>query len=445
VSDLPGLPLTRTQAGSDRGSVWSWLPLVLTVALFVAISTAYNVVVPVYEAPDEKAHARYVITLAEEGRLSEFDHPEDYEAWQPPLYYALGAALLKLLALESPPLLEPNLSFPVETASLIHAPDEGFPYNEPILAAHLLRGLSTLFAAGAIVFIYLTALALFPGRRLLAWTAAATAGLVPQFAFIGGTVSNDAASVFFAAATVYFGMRYMGDQRFVWLFMSAVALSLGGLTKSTALIAGVVPLVGLMRSPMPWQERARYAAVLVLLPLAVGGWFYARSFIIWGALFPEHLFPPLNARPIWDPVYRTIFVPWLRDSYWYWGGLFNVRMSPILYQMLDFLSALAVAGVIVTFVSGRLSSFQRRGLLLLALLPILALAGILYFSVTVGFQPQGRYLFIAQPGLAILMTLGLSALFSRNVERDHPVIVTIPAVLLAMNVYILVVVLPRAY
>ncbi|MGH9194220.1 MAG: hypothetical protein ACRD1T_00590 [Acidimicrobiia bacterium] len=71
--------------------------------------------------------------------------------------------------------------------------------------------------------------------------------------------------------------------------------------------------------------------------------------------------------------------------------------------------------------------------------------GILYFSATADFQPQGRYLFVAHPALAIFMPLGLSALVSRDRNRDHSIMLCLPALLLAVNVYIFTVVLPRAY
>jgi hypothetical protein len=425
----------------------SWVPLALVILSFGLVSTGYNLRVPLYESPDEHAHARYVEVLVESGRLPEFDSRDEYESWQAPLYYALGAGAIKSLGMDPPAALPENPRYPGETQARIHSLDESFPYDGPVMSVHLLRAISGLFGAGAIAFIYATALLLFPERKLLSLTMAATAGLVPQFAFINGSVSNDGASVFFSAATVYFGIRYLRDYRFVSLLMAAIALSLGGLTKSTALIAGVVPLGALVLSPIPLAQKGRGAAVLCLLPLVIAGWFYARSFIIWGAIYPEDPFlpTPLDPRAIWDPVYRNVFFRALRESYWYWGGWLTVRVSQIVYDLLDIISVLGLAGVIVTFVSGRLSSFQRRALLLLALLSILALTGILYFSVTVGFQPQGRYLFVAQPGLAILMMLGLSALFSRNWERDHPIIVCIPALLLAINLHILAVVLPRAY
>ena len=434
---------------SEKTGVFAWprLWLCVVIAAFVVISTAYNFVVPLYEAPDEYAHGLYVRTLAEEGKLPGFKRVEEYESWQPPLYYALGAGMLRLLALEPPVIAQRNPEFPAQSAHETIAADTDFPYKGPVLSVHLLRGLSTLFGAGTILFVYLTALCLFPGRRLLAWCAAAVAGLVPQFAFISASMSNDAAAGFFAAATAYCGIRYYTNAEFQWLLVSAAALSLGGLTKSTALVAGIIPFMAVAFSNLPLEHKVRHASVLTLFPLVFAGWFYARSVIIWGAIYPKELFEPgvNESRPIWDAVYRTIFVPSLRDSYWYWGGWFNVRMSQIVYDVLNLIAGLALAGVVVSFVKGKLSRSEGAGLLMLGSALALAFIGVIYVSWNISFQPQGRFLFVGQTAVAILLPFGLGALFSRNRLQDHPALVGLPLLLLAVNVYILAVVIPRAY
>jgi 4-amino-4-deoxy-L-arabinose transferase-like glycosyltransferase len=412
---------------------------------FLAISTVYNVRVPLYEAPDEAAHARYVKSLAEDGKLPRFRSIPEYESWQPPLYYAVAAATIKALALESPPELAWNPNFPASLQNYIHTPEEAYPYSEPVLAVHSVRGLSTLFSAGTIIFICLTALVIFPERRLLAMSAAATASLVPQFAFISSTVSNDAASFFFAAAVVYFALRYWKDGVSLWLILASVAVGLGALTKLSTVIVGVVPIAAVVCQSKSQREKVARLALLAFVPLAIAGWFYVRSLIIWGAIFPDHLFWALNPLPIWDPHYRRIFLEDLRDSFWYIGGAANVRLSPIIHDALDVISVLALAGVIVSFVSSRLAGFEKRAVLLLSTLPVLALGMILYFSVAYDFQTQGRYLFVAMPAFAILLPLGLSGLFSAERDRDHPVVLALPALLLLLNLWIVAVILPRHY
>jgi hypothetical protein len=438
----PSVILART---GER--IRAWGPLALVIVTFLIVSTIYNLKVPLYEAPDEIAHARYVRTIADDGTLPRFKSVEEYESWQPPLYYATGAAALKMLSLDTPPELEWNPNFYAigDPKNFVHTSDEYFPYSEPVLGVHILRGVNTLFSVGTIIFIYFTAILVFPHRRLLAFTAAATASLIPQFAFISSTVSNDPASFFFASGTVYFGLRYLREASMATLLLAALAISLGALTKISTLVLGVVPLAAVLMQPIDWQRKIPLVALLVLFPLVIAGWFYLRSLIIWGAVYPDDLFWPLKPTPIWDARYREHFLQPLRESFWYAGGPANIRLSKIIYDVLDVASVLAVAGLIVTFVSSRMTNFEKRGLVLLSILPLLAVAMLLYFGVEHDFVDQGRYLMVAIPAFAILLPLGLGALFSRDRTRDHAAMLVLPALLLAINAYIFTQTLPEYY
>jgi 4-amino-4-deoxy-L-arabinose transferase-like glycosyltransferase len=421
-----------------------WLPLAAAVVLFVAVSTGYNVATPLYEAPDEAAHALYAGSIAERGELPRFETDFEYESWQPPLYYAVGAAALKLAALDPPPVLTTNPNYPPEINNYVHTSSEDFPYSEPVLAVHVLRAVNTLFSAGTVVLIYLTAILLFPARRLLALTAASTAGLIPQFAFISATVSNDPSATFFTSAAAYFGLRLLDEDRQTWLLLAVLSMSLGALAKLTALIGGVIPLGAVLLSSQGWDKKTRSLALLALGPLVLAGWFYVRSILLWGAVYPVDLFWPGHPKPIWDPVYRTIFLHAVRDSFWYVGGPYVLHLKQIIHDVLDVLSVIGLAGVIVSFRRLGLSTFQKRGLLLLLPLPVLVFAMLIQFSVMYGFSPQGRYLFPAMSAFAILLPLGLSTVFSRD-DRDSPLMLALPAVLLAVNVHIFAITLPGAY
>jgi hypothetical protein len=76
---------------------------------------------------------------------------------------------------------------------------------------------------------------------------------------------------------------------------------------------------------------------------------------------------------------------------------------------------------------------------------VLALLSVIYFSVMYAMQNQGRYLFVAMPAFAILLPLGLSGLLSRDGERDHPIMLALPVLLLAINIAIFTTILPKYY
>jgi 4-amino-4-deoxy-L-arabinose transferase-like glycosyltransferase len=413
--------------------------------VFVVVSTAYNVRVPLYEAPDEAAHARYVESIVSDGELPRFETHDEYESWQPPLFYAAGAGALLLLQLDSPPELAWNPRFPLQKNNYIHTDDEEWPYSGPVLSAHVLRGVSMLFGAGTVIFIYLTALLVFPGRRLLAFAAAATAALLPQFAFISSTVSNDAASFFCAAAVVYFGLRHLREGRDFWLLFAVLALGLGLLSKTTVWIAGIVPFVSVFYHSRGVGHIGVRLVMLLMIPPVVAGWFYIRSVALWGEPFPGYLMFWMEPRPIWDSYYSTIFLQDLSRSFWYVGGAFNVKLDPLVYDILSGTFVLAIAGLIVSFASSRFNVDEKRAVLVLTALPLLALGTVLYFSITQDFQTQARYLFVAMPAFAILLPLGVGALFTRESVRDHASMLALPAILLVTNIWILADTLPATY
>jgi hypothetical protein len=82
---------------SWRLSPWSRTVLPLCLAVYLALAVAWAFILPLGQAPDEPAHFRYAIFIAENGRLPDF-HADNagYESYQAPLYYTLCAAVGKL-------------------------------------------------------------------------------------------------------------------------------------------------------------------------------------------------------------------------------------------------------------------------------------------------------------------------------------------------------------
>ncbi len=403
--------------------------------------------VPLYEAPDEHSHVAYVDALQRTGRIP--DIPRIYEAVGPPLYHTVGAGTLKLMGF-SPPFIglpeNPNRS--TEANFWLHTPGEDdLPYRGPVLSIHILRGISTLFGVGTIILVYLIVSLLFPGRPLLAWAAGANTALLPQFAFVGASVMNDTALAFFAAAAIYSILRVIKEGSWAWVLVGAGSLALGFLTEAAMIVVALVCALALLLSPLPWRQRALALTAFIAAPLAVAGWFYIRNLIEFGAVYPVDelkgdLGPP---RPLHDPVYREVFLSTLQQSYWYTGGWMNVRVAGTMYQFLDVIAGMAFGGMILTLVRNKLSAFQQRGLLVLAILFALAIFEVFWISVRISLESQGRFLFISQPAIALAFALGINALFQKDTQRDHPAVLLLPAILLGLNVGILTLTLPTYY
>ncbi len=428
-----------------------WLAAASLALIFCSIATAFNLLVPLYEAPDEHAHVAYVDYIKRNASIPEVT-AETNEAAGPPLYHAIGAGVLELLGLSAPQIEIPgNPDSSSKPNFFLHTPAEDhLPFRGPVLSIHILRAISTLFGAGAVVFVYLIVRLLFPGRPLLAWSAGANTALLPQFAFAGGAVMNDMTIAFFSAAAVYCSFRVMRDGSWVWLLPAAGSLSLGFLTEASMAVAAAVCALAVLFSPLSWQRRAMAIGILAGAPLLFAGWFYVGHLVKYGEVYPIHAiraaipsFGP--GLPLNHPNYRGPFQSSLDRSYWFVGGYMNVYVAGAMYQFLDILAGMALGGTILVIVRRGLSPFQQRGILLLGVLLVVTALMIVWVSTVISYQPQGRYLFQAQPAIALLLALGLTTIFQRDTVRDNAAAFLLPVILFGLNLGILTLTLPSAY
>ena len=450
----PSPPVPEGKAAADeraadtqRPLILRWLPIGGLLVLYFVLATGYNMAVPLYEAPDEHSHVAYVDHLQRTGEIP--DIPRIYEAAGPPFYHAVGAAVMKAAGF-TPPFIglpeNPDRGV-AEKNFWLHLPSENdLPYRGPVLGIHVLRGISTLFGMGTVLLVYLIVLQLFPGRGWLAWGAAANTALLPMFAFVGGSVMNDTALAFFAAGAVYSILRVVKEGSALWVGVAAASLALGFLTEGSMIVVAVVCALALLYSPLSWRGRGFALAALVAVPLIVAGWFYVRSIVLFGDVYPaDELGDDGPPRALDNLVYREVFFTSLQESYWYVGGWMNVRLAGGIYQFLNVVAGMALAGLIVTLVRNRLTVLQRHGLILMCALFVIAMLEVMYINTRIGLEAQGRFLFVAQPAIALLFALGINALFQRNTERDNFSVVLLPVFLLALNIGILTLRLPDVY
>jgi len=217
----------------------------IVLAAFIALSIAYSITTPLFEAPDEQWHFAFVQYIAQGHGLpvqkpGQADHLARQEASQPPLYYLVAAAATFWIDTSDFPGIvweNPHYGFAVpgivnDNKNLfIHTAQENFPWHNTPLAVHLARFISILFGALAILGTYLLALEIFsysfsgggshaavarrvgapPAERktLAATGAAAFVAFVPQFLFISGAVSNDSAIVAMCALALWLMARYV--------------------------------------------------------------------------------------------------------------------------------------------------------------------------------------------------------------------------------------------
>ena len=154
-----------------------WAAAVI-LTLFIVLGVVYNVIVPIFEAPDELYHYPFVAHLAQGGDLP-VQRADQRMFWQqegsqPPLYYALAGRLTNWLAVDDLPTiyrLNPHARIGIPLAHdnkniVVHTDREQFPWRGAILGIHLVRLFSLLLAVGTILCTYGIALTLFPDRPL---------------------------------------------------------------------------------------------------------------------------------------------------------------------------------------------------------------------------------------------------------------------------------------
>jgi len=168
--------MTRLDAVPVRLRLWHIL------AVFALLAAWSSAVIPLGEGPDELPHFTVIRYIARNGHRP--TTAEEHEAFQPPLYYYISAALTAWIdtgdfAIKANADYDPRAA-DASRMLLLHTRAEVFPYQGWALAWHLMRLTSVLMGAATVAAIYATALAL-SGERPFALAAAAGVAFLPGF------------------------------------------------------------------------------------------------------------------------------------------------------------------------------------------------------------------------------------------------------------------------
>ena len=390
---------------------------------------AWSAVTPVFESPDEVHHWQYARYLRDVWHLPLYT-PAFVEANSPPLYYALVAPVAVDSA--APPSLvwvdaRGTLVLPFPPR-LYHNAGGDFRRYWPIRLGRLL---SVLMSVATVWFCWEAARR--AGSRITAALCASFVAFLPEFTFRGSTISNDVLVTTMSAATMFCIVRLIGEP-YSWRIGVAAALALSSayLTKISAI--GLVPAVGLA---LWWtggsvRERlTRLATVLGLAGLIVLPW-SARNVLLYGDPFAsgamaEAVGHIVSRHSLFDSYFLTTFPAVLSRSFVGVFGWMNVMLPEGFYW---FYWALGAGGLVCL---GLQLAARRRSARLPIALAVVVLANLaIVIHINRSFeQPQGRYMFVALPALALLTAMGLDRLPRRASN-------TLAAGLALLNVLILV-------
>jgi len=464
-------------SSSDTRMPWAIWAFLLG---FILLASAYSLVNPVFESPDEVYHYPYVKHVADGNgvpvqRIGE-ETLYEQEGSQPPLYYLVSAMLTRWIDtgdIEDIRRLNPHARIGVSLAQdnknmVIHSDAERWPWTGTVLAVHLIRFVSVMLGAGTVLCTYLLANCVFPRDPLLVWTATALNALTPMFVFISGSVNNDNLIILLSSIVILQLVRAMqSGPTLARSVLIGVCVGLGMLSKLSGMALWPMALIGLFmarvrqsgalnalpgsheasrsRVTVPGRDRTVLwrkafgpwladALLISVLSLAISGWWYARNWRLYGDPFGLGTMLDIFGRRTTTPSLPDLASEFLgfRISYWGLFGVVNVLMRPHwLYRVLDAFLVWSLVGL-VRWVIQRLRAHDYTGFSELALLAIwvCAVSVSLLRWTTMTKASQGRLVYPAICGISVFLAKGaLSWLDGRGRRYTALVVIGVVAVL----------------
>ena len=405
-----------------------WLLLIL--ALYLGLVSAYAWLTPIWQAPDEPAHFNNIVTLGSTGHLAQLrtgDYnqayletlkarhfpPElsiasvRYEGHQPPLYYGLMVPVWLVVR---------------------HAP--------LTTQVHILRWVNGLIGLMGLGLLWLTARRLFPARPQIGVLAVGFAAFLPMHVAMNGAINNDALAEGMILAVVWRLLGHVQEEQSTlraW-GLTGLLIGLALLTKFQTYF--LVPLAGGVWAWQTWRSREALwqglkgglALFLPMLLLPLPWWL--RNMSLYGPLDPlglrRHAMVVTGqprtqawiAREGWGP-YLHRLITFTFQSFWGVFGWMGAFMDARAYMALTLFSVLILAGLswqLWRSKAWRLLPWQRRGILLLAVQWAAVVAAYVWYNLSF-VQHQGRYLFPALGPWSLGVGIGLLAAFSAGGRR----------------------------
>ncbi len=261
---------------------------------YITLSLAFSLNSPIFEAPDEIEHFRYIRTIAQTGALPEPDGQPRGQYHQPPLYYVLHAPLLWLLddngfeqiVGRKNPFYAYEFAVPGSDNKneYLHTRAEAFPYvGSPIArTVHLLRLISILMGAITLGLCYRIFCLIFAeSQSHLIFVSLAFICFLPQFAYLSGHLNNDNLLILLSTVVLWWLLRFHGQtingRQAAFL---GILLGLAALTKSSAVFLGLPVLVALALNRAWW----RWVPLMFITAFMMCSPYYLRNLIVYGDL-----------------------------------------------------------------------------------------------------------------------------------------------------------------
>ena len=432
-------------------SYYQLFPLLI---LFLIITLAFSLIIPVFSAPDEPFHFEYIQFLAKNKSLPNQtveNKSISTEGFNPPLYYFIKAIFLCLLSpnkAEDIKIYEhqditrfvknPSRGFRTEIYPPLNphymkwrqgndknmfltTKEDWFPFSGSIRVIHFLRIISIFFGCLTVTFIFKTAQIIFPDNKNLPLLAASLCAFNPQFIFLSGSLNNDNLVILWSTLSLWLFTKLMlneyEDRKKIIIFLG-IFIGLGFITKIN--LSGIVLIAVMGIIYQSFTERLlKLPDLITNLCLFLGsvavfsGWYFFRNINMYGlndplgwrlqAINNPDLILPAQYRV---EFFKTIFFQRLFTSFW---GLFDWLTLPLpywAYWVYGLMSIFGVAGLMYVFLSKK-SSKKIKTCFFLYLATVLAAIGNLVILNFTFLSAQARLIFPVMVCICIFMALGI--------------------------------------
>lgn len=318
----------------------------------------------------------------------------NYEAMQPPLYYAVNTPVYAAVP------------------------------AEPLVKLYAMRVLAALLASSIIPITWLMAREAFPDSRLVVYGAPVVALLTQGYALNMAQVSNDVLAVPLAAAAVLMLLRIAKCGLSWRRSLLAGALVAGSLLSKMTTIF-LLPLILLAPAMLVAFRRERAARALMhagsmlgMVALLISPWII-HNLAVYGDATGASAARPLMSSFFWSPAINsnTLRLYELLPTYWFGEPIFPFPFWTWAWVAIGPAMVMAVMGTVFYFMNvegRRVPSIQLPVLFLVFTLLIGVTVNILIpFASGIGGVP-GRYLYPLLPVIAFLIIFGIDRLLRRE-------------------------------
>lgn len=358
-------------------------------------------------APEEQARREQELRRLPSSALGTSDPSilaRQYEAQQPPLYYLMLAPFYLMLE---------RLSLPAQI--------------------FVLRILSVVIASSVVFLGY--AIARFVLRsRALSLLVAVLLACLPGLYIDICRIGNESLSIALTSAVILCSLKAFRrrSRALDWLLLGmlmGVALLTKTYTVAFVPLPAVVALLRTLRRPKAWKQTAAFCGAAYVAAMAIGGWWYWRTWATTGTLSGEQLHVAAGEFPFVQKLSAAYRVDWRAvvdvgafSHIWVGGWSFLVVRS-WMYRVCELVAVLAAIGLLMLLIRtvgstprGRIRRALANPAGILVTAYILMCFAVAYHSLVIFLvqntsTANGWYLYSVVVPEVVLLALGFTGLF----------------------------------